>query len=82
MKIDSRKFNKVNCKTDINNSSNKSSNMKAYISFFKLRFNFGIQYRSTAVVGIITQFTWGFMQILLYTAFYKANPENFPMGLT
>lgn len=56
--------------------------MKTYFSFFKIRFNCGLQYRSAAIAGIITQFMWGLMQILLYRAFYIASPENFPMGLS
>lgn len=55
--------------------------MKVYISFFKIRFNCGIQYRAAAIAGIITQFTWGLMQILLYRAFYISSPKAFPMGL-
>lgn len=56
--------------------------MKAYLSIFQLRFYCGIQYRAAAVAGVVTQFTWGFMQILLYLAFYDANPGNFPMGFS
>ncbi|WP_346884189.1 ABC transporter permease [Clostridium sp. UBA4395] len=55
---------------------------KVYISFLKIRFNCDIQYRAAALAGIITQFTWGLMQILLYRAFYISSPEAFPMGLS
>ncbi len=42
-----------------------------YLSFFKLRFAMGLQYRFSAIAGLATQFFWGFMMILLYEAFYK-----------
>ena len=39
----------------------------------------GLQYRLAAYAGISTQFAWGFMNILLFHAFYSENPANFPM---
>ena len=45
--------------------------MKPYISFFKLRFNIALQYRTAAIAGVLTQFFWGIMQILMYQAFYR-----------
>ncbi|MDI6619598.1 MAG: ABC transporter permease [Clostridiales bacterium] len=53
--------------------------MKAYISFFRIRFINGLQYRTAAYAGIATQFAWGFMFIMLYQAFYKSNPGIVPM---
>lgn len=53
--------------------------MKAYRAFFRIRFTAGLQYRAAAVAGIMTQFAWGFLSILLFSAFYKANPAAFPM---
>lgn len=53
--------------------------MKKYIAFFKLRFTLGLQYRAAAIAGIVTQFVWGFMQIMIYKAFYEADPGSFPM---
>lgn len=55
--------------------------MKKYISFFKLRFSMGLQYRAAAAAGIVTQFFWGAMNILVYQAFYQSNPSAFPMTL-
>lgn len=46
--------------------------MKKYLSYFKLRFNVALQYRVAAVGGMLTQFFWAIMQILIYQAFYKA----------
>lgn len=54
--------------------------MRKYLTFFKLRFSMGLQYRTAAVAGMITQFFWGFMEIMVFRAFYEASPENFPMA--
>lgn len=45
--------------------------MKAYLSFLKLRFNVGMQYRIAAVAGIFTQFFFGLMYIFIYEAYYR-----------
>ena len=45
--------------------------MKKYLSYFKLRFNVALQYRTSAIAGMFTQFFWAIMQILIYIAFYK-----------
>ncbi len=55
--------------------------MRAYLSFFRMRLINGLQYRTAAYAGIFTQFFWGFMEIQLYGAFYRENPDNFPMAL-
>lgn len=52
---------------------------KKYTALFRMRFVNGLQYRLAALAGISTQFFWGFMEILLYRAFYQANAEAFPM---
>lgn len=54
--------------------------MKKYLSFFRIRFQTEIQYRAAAFGGIVTQFFWGFLYILLYNAFYAANPDAYPMS--
>lgn len=54
--------------------------MKKYRSFFRIRFINGLQYRAAAYAGVATQFAWGFMEILAFSAFYRANPAAFPMG--
>lgn len=53
--------------------------MKKYLSFFRLRFAMGLQYRAAALGGIVTQFAWGFMEILMFRAFYRADASAFPM---
>ena len=48
--------------------------MKKYLSFFRLRFSMGLQYRAAAFGGIVTQFVWGLMEIMIFRAFYRADP--------
>ena len=54
--------------------------MKAIFTFFRMRLINGLQYRTAAWAGVVTQFFWGFMEVLLYKAFYEASPGNFPMA--
>ena len=56
--------------------------MKKYVSFFRMRFSTGLQYRQAAIAGMSTQFVWGAMEILLFKAFYEADPSAFPMEFT
>lgn len=53
--------------------------MNMLLSFFRMHFLESIQYRAAALGGVATQFFWGGMQLLLYRAFYRYNPEAFPM---
>ncbi len=53
--------------------------MKKYLSFFKIRFIAGLQYRAAAWAGIATQFAWGGMTILMFWAFYQNGMNSFPM---
>ncbi len=53
--------------------------MKKYFSFFWVRFAAALQYRAAAAAGVCTQFAWGFLTLLLYRAFYRADPSAFPM---
>lgn len=45
--------------------------IKIYLSYFKIKFLNEIQYKIAAIAGILTQFAWGGMYIMLYTAFLK-----------
>lgn len=56
--------------------------MKKYLSFFRLRFTMGLQYRTAAAAGIVTQFVWGFMEIMMFRAFYQADAAAFPMSFS
>ena len=53
--------------------------MKKYLSFFRIRFIAGLQYRAAAWAGIATQFAWGGMTILMFWAFYRNGENAFPM---
>jgi len=53
--------------------------MKKYLSFFRIRFIAGLQYRAAALAGIATQFAWGGMEILMFWAFYQNGQNEFPM---
>lgn len=57
----------------------KVEGLQKYLSFFRMRFLAGLQYRAAALAGIVTQFVWGIMELLLFRAFYQVNPEAFPM---
>lgn len=50
-----------------------------YFSFFRLRFTTTLQYRAAALAGVVTQFAWGFMEIMVFQAFYEADASAFPM---
>lgn len=54
--------------------------MKACMSALRIRFIAGLQYRSAAWAGIVTQFLWGFMLLALYTAFYESSSAPPPMS--
>lgn len=53
--------------------------MKQYLSFFRIRFLAGLQYRAAAWAGIATQFAWGGMTLLMLRAFYQNGENSFPM---
>ncbi|WP_314065456.1 ABC-2 family transporter protein [uncultured Vagococcus sp.] len=55
--------------------------MSKYQSLFRVKFIGGLQYRTAAWAGIVTQFVWGFLEILLFQAFYQSDPSAFPMSL-
>lgn len=44
---------------------------KIYLAYFKMKFLNEIQYKTAAIAGVLTQFAWGGMYIMLYTAFLK-----------
>lgn len=46
--------------------------MRKYWSFFRIRLISGLAYRAAALAGLTTQFAWGGMYILLYTAYYNS----------
>ena len=59
----------------------EKSAFRQYTTLFRVRFLAGLQYRAAALAGIATQFAWGGLMVLLYRAFYEADPAAFPMPL-
>ena len=55
--------------------------MKQYISFFRMRLQSGLQYRTAALAGVVTQVVWGLLEVLLYRSFYRTAPELLPMDM-
>lgn len=55
--------------------------MQKYISLMRMKFIAGIQYRAAAFAGILTQYAWGGMEILIYRCFYLENRDDFPMQM-
>lgn len=56
--------------------------MRSYLSYFKLKFITGLQYRAAALAGIATQFFFGFVYISVYIAFYETGGSaSVPMPL-
>ncbi|MBQ4606529.1 MAG: hypothetical protein IJB15_07465, partial [Clostridia bacterium] len=53
--------------------------LRKYCTYFRIRFTSGLQYRAAAMAGVATQFAWGFLTVLLYKAFWEADPDAFPM---
>lgn len=51
----------------------KIRTIKIYLSYFKIKFLNEIQYKIAAIAGILTQFAWGGMYIMLYTAFLNGS---------
>lgn len=56
--------------------------MRFYLSYFRLRFISGLQYRFAAVTGIATQFFFGIVIIMVYLAFYESGDATTPMSLS
>lgn len=44
-----------------------------YIKYFKLKLSSILEYRTSAISGIITQVFWGFMMLSIYISFFKNN---------
>lgn len=46
--------------------------IKVYLSVFKIRMIHSLQYRAAAIAGLLTQFFWGFMLLMIFEAFYNS----------
>ena len=53
--------------------------MKKYLSFFRIRFHAGLQYRASVIGAVVTQLPWGMMECLAFSVFQEADPQAFPM---
>lgn len=56
--------------------------MKKYISFFKIRFFCGLQYRLVMFSALTTQVFWGLLEVLAFLALWKSEPSGFPMDFS
>jgi ABC-2 type transport system permease protein len=56
--------------------------MKQYISFFKLKFAVGLQYKAAAIAGLATQIFFGLVFIMVYMAFYNSGEANVDISLS
>jgi ABC-2 type transport system permease protein len=57
--------------------------MRPYLAVIAARFRLLFQYRAAAFAGICTQFFWGIMHVMVFTAFYAqaSDPASLPMTL-
>lgn len=55
--------------------------MMQYLTYFRLKFITTLQYRASAIAGVLTQFFFGLVFIMVYMAFYESNVESVPMNL-
>lgn len=57
--------------------------MRPYAAIFAARIRLLFQYRAAAFAGVCTQFFWGIMHVMIFTAFYAqvADPAALPMTL-
>ena len=55
--------------------------MRPYLAIFKIRLIAGMQYRAAAWAGVVTQFFWGAIQLLVFRAFYESSTAPPPMSM-
>lgn len=53
--------------------------MKTLLCIIRLKIKNTYQFRIASLSGVITQLLWGMLQIILFKAFYEANPNAFPI---
>ena len=63
-------------------SGQQVHDMKIYLSIFRIRFIHSVQYRIVVFSLVFTGFLWGWMLVLAYCAFYRSDPDAFPMTLS
>ena len=47
--------------------------MRTYIVLLRMRLVFEMQYRAAALAGVMTQFFWGIITIMIFEAFYRSS---------
>ncbi len=55
--------------------------MRQYISFFKLKFAVGLQYKAAALAGLATQIFFGLVFVMVYMAFYGSGEADVAISL-
>jgi len=55
--------------------------MNAYAATVSARFRMLMQYRGAALAGVVTQVFWGFLRVMIFTAFYESTSARQPMTL-
>ena len=53
--------------------------MKAYLSIIKIRFNLLLQYRVAAIAGVVTQFFFGMIMVMVLYGFYSSSTGEMPI---
>lgn len=56
--------------------------MKPYIAIVAARFRQLFQYRATALAGVVTQFFWGIMHVMVFRAFYAGVEDASALPMT
>jgi ABC-2 type transport system permease protein len=57
------------------------STLHAYLAVVSARFRMTLQYRAAAFAGLSVQLFWGFVRVMLFTAFYHSTTAPEPMTL-
>jgi ABC-2 type transport system permease protein len=55
--------------------------MRPYVAMFSARFRALLQYRAAALAGLTTQVFWGFVNMMIFGAFYASSTAPQPMTL-
>lgn len=55
--------------------------MRSYWAILSARFRILLQYRAAAIAGFGTQLFWGFIRVMIFTAFYHSTTASQPMTL-
>jgi ABC-2 type transport system permease protein len=55
--------------------------MRPYLAIISARIRMLLQYRAAALAGFATQLFWGWIRVMVYTAFFAASKSPQPMSL-